>query len=112
MRQLTWHCGASVLVDDAYQTWDVKAPTISEAWDKAYEELQKSNVLDTGSLDIYLDVRQMTMMIGNLASDDNNPYEPSPIDLDRFDNLRKNDPILYGDLEWIISNANKEGRLD
>lgn len=75
-REFTWNCGASVLVDDAYETWQVKAKTLEDAWNKAMEHSLKSSVLDDGTVDVEMDIKELAVALGNMASEDESEWEP------------------------------------
>ena len=104
MKEFTQNCGVGVLVDDAYATFEVKASTIKEAYEKAYAFMSKANVYDEGSLEIHMDVTELAKELGNLASEDNSEWEP--VELTREINALDKNSELYNTLEWIVCNAN------
>jgi len=115
MREFTWNCGASVLVDDAYSKWDIKAETVEEAYIKAMEHIrsvngkQKGNIIDEGTLDISMDITELAREMGNLASGNDDDWTPVQLtrEIEECSHCRE----LIGTLEWIVCNANKEGKL-
>ena len=109
MKDFTWHCGASVLVNDAYSTWEVKAPTLNEAYGKALDKVMNSSVLDSGTLDMHMDVKELARELGNIASDNTDDWEPTELikELESISDKYE----LISTLEWIVSNANKKGEL-
>lgn len=104
MKEFTWHCGASVLVDDAYATWDVKATSIEDAWYKAIEHAINSNVLDSGSLDMEMDIKELATELSNMAIEDNNDYVSDML-LEELESI-KDKKELITTLELLVCNNN------
>lgn len=110
MREFTFHCGASVLVDDAYATWDIKETHLYNALDKAYKHLDENPVLDTGTLDVTMDIKDLAKALGDLAAGDNEDWEPVELvsELEKIKDCYE----LIVTLEMIVSEANKEGKYN
>lgn len=104
-KEFTFHCGASSLVDDNYIKFDIKANGVEEAWFKAMDYVMKSSVLDGGTLDMEMDIKQLATALGNLAADDDKDWEPIRL-LQELEKV-KDKTELISTLEWIVSNANK-----
>lgn len=109
MRVFTWHCGASVLVDDAYEKFDVKAETLYKAFDEAFKYVRNSKVLDEGTLSIDMDLYEMAKALGDLASESNEDWEPVML-LEDLESCKGKHELLCT-LESIVCNANLEGKL-
>lgn len=105
-KEFTWHCGASSLVDENYIKFDIKANGIEEAWCKAMDHINKTNVLDEGTLEMEMDTRDLAIALGNLAADNDKDWEPVML-LQELEKV-KDKKELMSTLEWIVSNANKE----
>lgn len=110
MRKFKWHCGYGTLVDDVYVKFEVLAPTIVDAWNKAYKIMESSNVADTGSLDMSMDTTELAEALGNLASENYEPWVPTALvaDLEKAKECTE----LISTLEWIVCNANKAKEVD
>jgi len=106
MKEFTFHCGASSLVDENYIKFDIKAKGIEEAWCKAMDHIRESSVLDEGTLDIEIDTKELAIALGNLAADNDKDWEPVML-LQELEEC-KGKTELMSTLEWIVSNANKE----
>lgn len=105
MKEFTWHCGASSLVDDNYIKFDVKATTIDDAFWKAYKYAHNNNVIDTGTLDINMDLKELAIELGNMASEDDEEWTPNML-LEELESIKDKRELICT-LEWIVSNANK-----
>lgn len=108
-KEFLFHCGASVLVDDAYATWECKAKTVEEAFMMAMEHAQKSSVLDSGTVHTHMDQKDLARELGNIASENDDDWTPVLL-VEEIEKLDVNGE-LYGTLEWIVSNANKKGEI-
>lgn len=78
-KEYTFHCGASVLVDDAYVKFDVKAHNPMEAFGYAMTYVTQSNALDAGSVDIEMDTVELATALGDIASGDYSAWEPKQL---------------------------------
>lgn len=101
-KEFTFHCGASVLVDDAYARWDVKAKNPIEAWDKAMKHAINSNVLDDGTVDCDMDLNEMAIALGNMASEDESEWEPVRL-LEELESVKEKKDLICT-LESIVCN--------
>lgn len=105
MKSFKFHCSAGLLVDDGVMKWEVEAPTVADAWNKATEFLQKCSVLDSGSLDIRMDIHDLATELGNIACEDEEPWDPTELEEELRSVIHCEE--LIDTLESIVSNYNK-----
>lgn len=103
MKNFLWHCGASVLVDDAYSKLDVIAPNPASAYGQCFEKVRNDIVLDEGTIDVRMDTKELARELGNLAIEDDSYWEP--VELTRELEEISDKEELIATLEWIVCNA-------